>query len=215
MNAPKWLSWAGYAAIIGGATAIVLTPPFATAYFSAYPGYDIPPFWVQPLRPALSPLLIFASPVTVYNLYGRIFDLIYLLMLPVVFGLHDLHRGRPSRLENAGFGILVVGLMTTFIGVAGDYWANGLTFLLSLLGLLVLAVGTTLYGVSLLRSRVLPGWCAWLFIADLPAAFIFQLLIWHIPSGPTFPFAVSWLIAGYVLLQEKRRATTHTPISIP
>jgi len=74
MDTPKWISWAGLAAILGGLTAIILTAPFASAYFSAYPGYDVPPFWMQSLRPALRPLITFASPVAVYNVYGRVFD---------------------------------------------------------------------------------------------------------------------------------------------
>ncbi len=41
MDTPKWITWAGLAAIVGGLMAIILTPPFATAYFSAYPGFAL------------------------------------------------------------------------------------------------------------------------------------------------------------------------------
>jgi hypothetical protein len=30
----------------GGILAIVLTFPFAAAYAQAYPGFDVPPFWL-------------------------------------------------------------------------------------------------------------------------------------------------------------------------
>jgi len=203
MDTPKWISWAGLAAILGGLTAIILTAPFATAYFSAYPGFDIPPFWLPLLKPALRPLLTFAPPVEVYNVYGRIFDLVYLLFLPAAFGLHHLHQGASSRIEKWGFGILVVGLLATFIGVAGDYWADRAGFLIEALGLLTLAIGATLYGVALLRSKVIPSWCAWLLVACGPGTFVFFPLIRHIPSGPTFLFAISWLIVGCMLLFKK------------
>jgi len=203
MNIPKWISWAGLAAMIGGILASILTPPFAVAYFSAYPGYDIPPFWLQSVRPMLRPFLTFGSSVEVYNTYGRIYDFVYLLWLPAVFGLHHLHQVFSSRIEQWGFGLLVVGLLATFIGVAGDYWADGAGFLLSLLGLLILYIGTTLYGVAILRSNVIPRWCGWLLVSCLPGAFIFTWLIGHLPSGPTFPFAVSWLILGYILVFKK------------
>jgi hypothetical protein len=200
VDTPKWVSWAGLAALLGGLTAIILTAPFATAYFSAYPGSDIPPFWLPRLKPTLEPLLTFVSPVMVYNVYGRIFNLVYLLFLPAAFGLHHLHQEASSRIEKWGFAILVVGLLATFIGVAGDYWADGAGFFIELLGLLTLAIGATLYGVALLRSKVVPSWCAWLLVACGPGVFVFFPLIGHIPSGPTFLFAIAWLIVGYILL---------------
>lgn len=200
MDIPKWISWAGLAAIFGGLIAIVLTAPFASAYFSAYPGFDVTPPWVQAFKPALRPLLTFASPVEVYNVYGRVYDLVYLLFLPAAFGLHVLHQEANSRIEKWGFYLLVGGLVSTFIGVAGDYWLNGVTFFIELLGLLILSTGATLYGIAILRSKIIPGWCGWLLVCCLPGVFISMLLIGHIPSGPTFLFAVSWLTIGYILL---------------
>ncbi len=203
MDTPKWIPWAGLVAILGGLTAITLTPPFATAYFSAYPGFDVPPFWLSLLKPALRPSLTFGSPVAVYNFYGRIFNLVYLLFLPAAFGLHRLHQRASNRIEKWGFAILVVGLLGAFIGVAGDYWADGAGFFIELLGLLALAIGTTVYGIALLRSKVLPSGCAWLLVACGPGIFVFFPLIGHIPSGPTFPFAISWLVVGCMLLFKK------------
>ena len=193
---PRWLRWAGAAAAAGGLLALVLTLPFALAYFRAYPGFDVPPFWLAPLRPTLTPLVTFAPPVTVYNLYGRVYELVYLLFLPATVGLHHLHRGQGRRLERWGYWLLMSGLLLTFAGVAGDYWANGLTFVLSLLGLLVLAAGTTLYGLVLRRSRMVPRMVDWLFLFGLPGIFIGQWLIGHIPSGPMLPFALAWLVLG-------------------
>lgn len=192
--------------------AIALTPPFVTAYFSAYPGHNVPPFWIDSLKPALGSLLTFASPEVVYDVYGRVFDVVYLLFLPAAFGLHHLHQGASSRIEKGGFGILVVGLLASFIGVAGDYWANGAGFFMELLGLLILAIGATLYGVALLRSKVIPSWSAWLLVACGPGAFVFVPLtamsslptyLYAIslgfPEGPTFLFAISWVILGSML----------------
>jgi hypothetical protein len=203
MNTPQWLSWAGLATILGGLMAILLTAPLAIAYFTAYPGYEVPPFWIHLLKPALGSLLTFAAPEVVYALYGRIFTLVYLLFLPAAFGLHQLHRGAGGRIEKFGFVLLVVALLATFVGVAGDYWADGAGFIIELVGLLLLAIGATLYGVALLRSKVIPSWCAWLLIFCGPGVFIVFPLIGHIPSGPTFLFAVAWLIVGYMLLFKK------------
>jgi hypothetical protein len=191
------------AAVLGGLLAIVLTPPFAIAYFAAYPGFDVPPFWIAPLRPPLAPWLTFASPKTVYNVYGRVYELVYLLFLPAVLGVHRLHRGTTSRTEYLGFAMVVVGLIASFVGVAGDYWADGAGFVIELLGLLILSIGTAVYGVGLLRSGIIPRWCAWLLVSSLPGIFVMFPLIGHIPSGPTLPIAIAWLMIGSVLLLNK------------
>lgn len=182
----------------------MLTFPFATAYFLAFPGYDVPPFWLPSLEPRLDAVLSFAPADEVYETYGRIYNLAYLLFLPAAFALHRLQRGSASRWEKRGFVVLVAGLLATLVGVAGDYWANGIGFLLEVLGLLVSMIGSTVYGIALLRIGVAPGWVAWSFVLSGPGAVLFMLLIGHIPSGPTFPFAISWLLVGFMLLLRSR-----------
>lgn len=210
VGTPKWVSWAGLAAMLGGLTAIILTAPFATAYFAAYPGFESQPFWFPLLRPALGSTITFAPPEDVYNVYGRVFDLVYLLFLPAVFGLHHLHQGSSGRTERWGFGMLVVALPATFIGVAGDYWAQSIpeslfavSWGIELLGLLTLMIGASVYGAALLRSSVIPSWSAWLLVACGPGVFVVFPLIGHVPSGPTFLFAVSWLVVGGMLLFKR------------
>ena len=55
------MRWAGLAAFFGGLTAMVMTLPFATAYFLAYPGEDALPFWFNSVEPRLDTLLTFSS----------------------------------------------------------------------------------------------------------------------------------------------------------
>jgi hypothetical protein len=100
---------------------------------------------------------------------------------------------------------MVVSLVAVLLGVAGDYWAGSVDlFLVSWIGLVVLSTGMTIYGFALRRSKALPRWLAWLFMMALPASFTFHVLIWHVPSGPTFPLAVVWLIVGLMLAQKRR-----------
>jgi hypothetical protein len=214
MNQLKWLLLAGLTAILGSSIAILLTVPFAIAYFTAYPGFDVPPFWIQPLKSVLTPILTFSSPINVYNVYGRIFNFVYLLFLPAVFALHHLHRAFSNKLEKWAFGIVSASLLATFTGVAGDYWMDGMGFFIELLGLLALNFGATLYGVVILRTNIFPKWCGWLMVGCFPGIFVFMFLIGHIPSAPTFPFAVSWLMIGYVLLSNRpyNRAPVYQPM---
>ena len=60
-----------------------------------------------------------------------------------------------------------------------------------------------MYGVALLRSAVVPSWCAWLLVSCGPGAVASMLLIGHIPSGPTVPFAITWVVVGFMLLFRK------------
>ncbi len=199
---PRWLGLAGISAIAGGILAILLTAPFAAAYFRAYSGFDPTPIWLPALRPILRPLLSFAQPVAVYNAFGRVYDLVYILLLPAALALRRLHWPLGSKFEKWAFLLTIVGLLASFVGVAGDYWANGTGFVLELPGLLILATGATLSGIVSLRRRILPRWVSWLMVLCLPGLFVWFILIGHIPSGPTFAIALAYIGIGWVLLRS-------------
>jgi hypothetical protein len=201
----RQMRWAGLAAIVGGLTAMVMTPPFATAYFLAYPGEDQLPFWFDSVEPRLGRLLTFASRETVYETYGRIYNLIYLLLLPVVVALHRAQGDSPSRLEKSGYTVLKWGLVATTVGVAGDYWGNGIGFLVEVPGLLSMIVGVTMWGVALARGHVVPVQWAWLVILCGPGAVASLVLVGHVPSGPTLSFAFVWLVVGCLILSARDR----------
>ena len=203
MTHPRWSVWAGISAMVGGGLAILLTVPFAAAYFRAYPGFDPTPIWLAALQPIVRPLLSFAQPIAVYNTYGRIYDLVYILFLPAALALHHLHRPLDSRLEKIAFWLMIVGLLASFVGVAGDYWADGSGFVLEFIGLFILATGATLSGIAFLRSRILPRWASWLMLLCLPGYFIWFILVGHIPSGPSFGIALAYIGLGWVLLLGK------------
>ncbi|WP_332666429.1 hypothetical protein [Aeromicrobium sp.] len=200
MQITRGMRWAGSAALVGGLTAIVLTPPFATAYFLAYPGEDVLPFWFDSAEPRLDPLITFASREDVYATYGKIYNLAYVLFMPMVVALHRAHASSSSRLEKRGFVVLMAGLVATTVGVAGDYWGDGIGFALEVLGLLAVVVGVTIWGLALLRCRVVPRAWAWLLLVCGPGAFVSAGLIGHIPSGPTLSFAIAWLVVGCMLM---------------
>jgi hypothetical protein len=197
---------AGWAAIAGSVTALLMTPPFATAYFLAYPGEDPFPFWYDAVRPRLDPLLTFASSERVYATYGRIYNLVYLLFIPVVAGVHRAHSSSPSRLEKRGHAMLMCGLIATTLGVAGDYWGDGIGFGVEVLGLLSMIVGVSVWGIALVRGKVVPALWAWLMVICGPAAIASLALIGHLPSGPTMSFAIVWLVVGCLMLSD--RSTT-------
>ena len=187
------------AAILGGVVAIVLTLPFAAAFFLAYPGENALPIWFDSVEPRLESQLTFADPVSVYETYGRLYNVVYVLFLPLVLAIHRSRHALRSRLEQRAFVVLSSGLVTTTLGVAGDYWGNGIGFPLEVLGLLLMIFGVSLWGLALLRSAAPVRW-AWLFVGCGPGALGTSLLAGHIPSGPTLAFACVWLVVGVVVM---------------
>lgn len=205
MRNATWPTIVPLLAILGGCLALVLTLPFAVAFYLAYPGFNELPIWVPAVRPVVTPFLDFAEPTQVYATYGRVFDLVYLLWLPATVAVHRLAGAEPNGVERVGFWLTVGGLVASFIGVAGDYWADGIGYPLELLGLLALAVGCTAFGVGLRRAAALPACAAWLFVMCAPALVPSLILIGHIPSGPTLLVAVAYIGLGAVLLGRSRK----------
>jgi hypothetical protein len=194
----RLLRWRGVAAVLGGSMALALTPPFASAYYLAY---DVPPPWVHALRPLLGALLDGAPITTVYAVYGRWFAVVYLLALPGFQGLRQLQQPPPRSLTEISWKALALALILSCIGVSGDYWFNGAGWTLTLLGLLALLLTTTVYGIALLRARIMPAWVGWSLVITGLGGFASSLLTGHIPSGPTIAPAVGWICIGVLLLR--------------
>ena len=205
-----WLAIVPLLSILSGCLALVLTVPFAVAFFLAYPGFNEHPIWFPGVRAVVTPYLDFAEPTQVYATYGRIYNIVYLLWLPATVAAHWLARAEPARAERVGFWLTVTGLAATFVGVAGDYWADGVGYPLELLGLLALAVGCTVFGIGLRSAAALPAWSAWLFIVCAPTLIPAFLLVGHIPSGPTLPVAVAYIGLGVVLWPRSPREARHS-----
>jgi hypothetical protein len=199
--------WAAICAIAGGLIAVAMTPSFATAYFLAYPGEDVLPFWFDAAQRRLGSLLTFASEQAVYNTHGRIYNAVYLLLLPLVVVLHEAHAASPVRLERRGWLVLTFGLVATTVGVAGDYWGNGIGFPVEMLGLLAMVVGVSWWGIGMVRAGVVPALWAWLMVGCGPAALASSILVGHVPSGPTLAFALVWPVVGGLVLWADRGVT--------
>lgn len=95
-------------------------------------------------------------------------------------------------------------MVATFVGVAGDYWADGVGFPVEVLRILIRAVGSSVYGAALLRGGIVPAWCGWMLVACGPGAFVSLFLVGHIPSGPTIPIAVASVVLGFRLALGSR-----------
>lgn len=185
--------------MVGGVLALLLTPPFASAYVGW--AEESPTPLINTLRSVVAPLLGFASVDAVYQTYGRLYLLAALLMLAGLVVLRPQVAGHLGRLGDRGLVVLVVGWGMFVVGLVGDYVIgevlHGLSFTVEGLGILVLLVGTLLVGIGARRTADLPTPVALLLILALPLACIGTFLIGHLPSGPMVGVCAAWVGLGF------------------
>ena len=117
---------------------------------------------------ALSPIgaSISATAFGTPNVFWKVFPAAPLLLLAGLVGLQLRQSGRAGTLEKVGFWLAALGLILVVAGDAGLFWL-GLddTYIMTApayrafrLGLLVLGVGSILFGVGAPRDGDLPTW---------------------------------------------------------
>ena len=193
---PGLIRSSGLAAMLGGALGIVLTP-------------------------VLTYLWITYSDA--YLTFGKVYFLVYLGCIAGLMGLNARRKASSERPETEGLsiGMTLVGLVIALVANILDYWgdlfggepnaggefndvqAGG--FLLEILGLLILLLGSTNLGVTYLRANVPPRWFAWLLVLTGPGGILLSAL--HIPSGTMLLCCLAWTLMGYALLSQKTAAT--------
>ena len=184
MGTSNFIRWAGLAAMVGGVLWALWTVGFN------FVGYG------DPGTPAYER----------YEAYNR---LLPLALLPVVvgfFGLHAAQRRSYGWLGSAGFVTALVGLTLVAAGSVGEFWvfttqpygeANGRddSWIIYLLGHLVLATGSVLFGIATVRAKVLARKPSMTFavLGGFAVAPFFGALMFAIPF--------TWL--GYTLWSGK------------
>ena len=205
MTTSKNLKWSGISAIMGGVLACLVAPLMSVGYYSSYAmPSETPPFWFSTAQPILGLFLSFADVKTAYTTYGKIFAVVYLLFLPGVFALHSMQERAKSRFEKYSFIFLAAALIASFFGVSFDYWGIKQGWTIELLGMLLLQFAATLYGVALLRLKIVPISQAILLLGSIPFCIISFLLLKQIPSAPTLPFALASIALGLFILRKSK-----------
>jgi hypothetical protein len=173
----------------------------------------------------LTPILsyLWATYSDAYLIYGKAYFLVYLGCLAGLMGLNARRQGSPGqpRTEKLGIGITFAGLAISLVGDILAYWGDTLGgelvaggeftavqaggFIIEMLGLLLLVVGSVILGVTYLRAKVLPRWLAWMLILAGPGGVLLSAL--HAPSGTMLLFCSAWVALGYLLWSGRSAAT--------
>jgi hypothetical protein len=153
------------------------------------------------LREPLEPLLDWSSPDTVYVTYGKIILVPLIGFLLGLLAVHAAQRPIAAGLERWGFRIALVGNVVAIVGTLVEYWLEevDLGFAIGAPGLLVLLVGSTLFGIATLRARSAARAGAWLLALSLPLLLTCTLLIGHLSAG-LVPLDLAWIALGWWVL---------------
>lgn len=220
MASSHLIRWGGLAAMGGSVLGIVVAPVITSAYSMTEGGTEQVPPWEPTFSNLFGPLFEFASPEGLYATYGKLYFVVFLGLLMGLVALHaqQQRRGRIGRLGEWGLRLCLVGVVLNLFGNIPDYWFGegtwfeALGFLVgTVLGFLVLMVGSTILGIALLRTGTLTRLGAWLLALCLPGIALLTLIgFGNIPSGPALWFCLAWLVLGYVLWTQ-RGVTTERP----
>jgi hypothetical protein len=181
---------------------------------------------------ALSPVGVHLSELRFHtpNVFWKLFPSAPLLLMVGLVGLHLLISGRSWWLERVGFYVALFGLVLILAGDVGEFWLGiddvyimtAPAYHAFRLGLVVLAVGSILFGVAAGRDRTLPIWGALPFAIGALCGLIsvsrelgyFGAVLWIL-------FGVGWAWLGLSLFVEglmrfwRDRRTTPSPQSSP
>ncbi len=172
MASADLIRWGGLAAMGGSVLGIAVAPVITSAYSLSESGREQVPPWEPELSTLFSPLFGFASPEGVYATYGKLYLLVFLGFLLGLRALRAQRRSRVGRSGKWGFGLSLLGAILNLLGNIADYWMgedilgeglHTLGFLAgTMLGLLLLVVGSTMLCIALLRAGTVSRFGAWL-----------------------------------------------------
>lgn len=222
--------FAGWTAITGAVVGIAITPFMAAVWvFEPRVVWDSTLLLTRLVGPTLESwgALSFGSGDAPYEVYGKAFVFVYLLMLPIVRYVHLLQSGSPlPKWERRTWRILWIALIAATVGDGLSYWGISVPdpvgeelwgggFLIEILALLVVLASTTVYGIISIRIRVIPLWASVLLSAIVPIAVgTVAVVADYVPNGFVVPMSIIWAAVGaWVLTGRVEQPRPESPSS--
>ena len=220
--------FAGWASIVGAVVGVLVTPFMASVW--EYDSYVVWSRTSSPVTRVFGPILeswgalSFGSGDLPYEVYGKFFVFVYVLMLPIVRYVHVLQStSATSAWERRTWRVLWIALIVAAIGDGMSYWGISLPepvgdflwgggFAVEILAMLVVLVTTTIYGIVSIRIRVIPIWSAVLLTAIIPIGwFSLAGLTFYLPNGVVVPMSIIWASIGAWVLVARPATPDATP----
>lgn len=189
----------GLTAAVTSVLGILYWPFHAVAYFQTEDGREskgaLP--WDGAARDTLGPAIDWSDVDTVYVTYGKVTLVLLLGFLLGLLALHARQAQAGEKLERWGFRIALLGNAIAAVGAFVEYWLEQVDagFAVGAPGVLLLLVGSTLFGVGTLRAEIAPRVGAWLLILSIPLLIAVTALLGHLSAG-LVPLDVAWLVLG-------------------
>lgn len=179
MSSSDRIRWGGLAAMLAGATFIVLMliPEGSSGSF-------------------------------LYVLNSLVYIIAVLFMLVGLAGFHALQKGNYGRIGRGGLYTVIAAGSVQLLAQVGLMSGSMAFRFLDFLGIVGVMVGLVLYGAATLQARVLPRWCGVGFIVGLPVWWILSVILGNEYGGSLggMLFALLWLALGYVLWSRREAA---------
>ena len=220
--------FAGWASIVGAVVGVLVTPFMASVW--EYDSYVVWSRTSSPVTRVFGPILdswgalSFGSGDLPYEVYGKFFVFVYVLMLPIVRYVHVLQStSATSSWERRTWRVLWIALIVAAVGDGMSYWGISLPepvgdflwgggFLVEILAMLVVLVTTSIYGIVSIRIRVIPVWSAVLLTAIIPIGwFSLTGLTFYVPNGVVVPMSIIWASIGAWVLVARPATPDATP----
>jgi hypothetical protein len=207
----------GLAAMVGGALGVLVSPFYSLAYFASSDGASdgegnaAQQAWAEPARDFLEPLLTFASADVVRVTYGKLWLLVWMGMLAGLVALHARHAGKGGRLERWGFRTSFAGLLLLVTGAFGFWLEFALDFAAFLVfpGLLLVVLGSPIFGLGTWRAGVAPRIGALLLVVGGPALLVISEIA-TLGGGLVLVY-LAWVVLGHALWSESAVVASRGP----
>jgi hypothetical protein len=145
-----------------------------------------------------------------YQVYGKGFFLVYLLMIPIIRIVRPDHIGSKRFLRQTRW-IWTVLLVSVCASLAGDFvsywgkslpgiageWLWGWGFMIEMIGIMGLLLATLAYGTLALFTRLLSRWESTLLILAVVAVVPFsKFVVDYWPNALVVPSSIAWAAIG-------------------
>ena len=162
---------------------------------------------------ALSPIGVHLSELRFHtpNVFWKLFPSAPLLLLVGLVGLAFFVRGRLGWLGRAGFVLALLGLVLVLVGDVGQFWLGlddryimtAPAYRAFRIGLVVLAVGSLVFGVATGRDRTLPLWGVLPFaLGALCGLVAFWRDLGQFGAALWILFGLGWAWLGFAVLVD-------------